>query len=82
MLTRFHPISLSELCADTIGDIDLNINYIDIQLLRIVTLGANTGTNTAYMYNKENKSTNNVHYFQLLLSRSISSENTQTMLLY
>ena len=49
---------------------------IEIQILRVVTPGINKGTNTAYIYNKKNNSTNNVHYSLLLLSRSISSENT------
>ena len=40
----------------------------------VATPGANTGTNTDYTYNKK-KSTNYVHYYQLISSRSISSES-------
>ena len=40
----------------------MNTNYIDIQLLRVVAPGLNTGTNTAYMYNNKNKSTHNPDY--------------------
>ena len=54
-LTRLHPMTLSELYTDTTGDIYLNKNYIDIQILRVITPGANTGVNTAYMYNNNKK---------------------------
>ena len=50
-----YSISLSELYTDIIGDTDLNTNYIDIQLLRVITPGANIGTSTAYMCNNKNR---------------------------
>ena len=63
MLKILHPISISELSTDIIGDKDLNKNYTDILTLRVIKHGTKTGTNAAYIYNKKSKSTNSIYYY-------------------
>ena len=67
-------ISSTDLSSNEIVDKNLNIHYIDIQLLMFITLSENLGTNTFYTYNRENKMSSDINFTRLLLCRSIASE--------
>lgn len=82
ILTRLSAISLSELMDESVEEKNLDTNFIDVQVLRVIAPNSNMGTNSAFMYGNRNRnrnSQNQVHYSRLILLRVFSNTESDRL---
>eukprot|EP00957_Ditylum_brightwellii_P055986 4243013-Ditylum_brightwellii.AAC.1 len=58
-MTRLQRITLAKL-SDKDGMDDMNLNHIDLQIMRVIVPSSANGTNSAYVYgNRNSRGSNN-----------------------
>ena len=76
IVTRLQPVLISKLSEESIDGENLNLNYIDAKMLRVI---APSPTSTsAYTYSskmRQQKNTNHIHYSRLLLLKIYSAKS-------
>jgi len=89
MMTRMKEVSLDALmCEDKVQEMNLNRNYIDVQLIRLITPEQKDHRASIYNIRRRNGGNNNsnqqVHFSRLLLCRlhPEKNQNEHTRLLY
>ena len=80
IMTRLQRITIAKLSYED-GMDDMNLNHIDLQIMRVIVPSSVNGTNSAYVYGNRNSrgsnncSSNQVHYSRLFLMRIIGTES-------
>ena len=77
IMNRLHSVTLSSLISEDSDSMNLNLNYIDLQLLRVIAPSQQQGTHTAYVYHSRggrNKQNSEVKYSRLFLFKCFSEQ--------
>lgn len=77
IMNRLHSVTLSSFIAEDAVSMNLNLNYIDLQLLRVIAPSQQQGTHTAYVYHSHggrNKQNSKFKYSRLFLFKCFSEQ--------
>jgi hypothetical protein len=82
LMNRLTPISLSTLMSEHMEHMSLDLNFIELQLMRIIVPNRANGTHSAYVYanrNRNRNQANQVHYSRLFLFRVVNEREANKL---